>query len=70
MMILYAMITDVSVGEMFAAGILPGILLMVLTAIYIVVRCHLQPELAQRCPGTSVAPGLKSSAPCAPYYYR
>lgn len=50
MMILYAMITDVSVGEMFAAGILPGILLMVLTAIYIVVRCHLQPELAPALP--------------------
>jgi len=40
----------VSVGEMFAAGILPGILLMVLTAIYIVVRCHLQPELAPALP--------------------
>lgn len=50
MMILYALITDVSVGQMFAAGILPGILLMVLTAIYILVRCHLQPELAPALP--------------------
>ncbi|MFO7529961.1 MAG: TRAP transporter large permease subunit, partial [Marinobacter sp.] len=45
-----ALITGVSVGQMFAAGIMPGILLMVLTAIYIIVRCHLQPELAPALP--------------------
>lgn len=50
LMILYALITGVSVGQMFAAGIMPGILLMVLTAIYILVRCHLQPDLAPALP--------------------
>ncbi|MDF0751634.1 TRAP transporter large permease subunit [Marinobacter sp. 71-i] len=50
LMILYALITGVSVGKMFAAGILPGVLLMVLTVIYIVVRCHLQPHLAPALP--------------------
>ncbi|KEF29971.1 MAG: TRAP transporter large permease subunit [Gammaproteobacteria bacterium] len=50
LMILYALITGVSVGQMFAAGIMPGILLMVLTAIYILVRAHLQPELAPALP--------------------
>ncbi|AHI29550.1 MULTISPECIES: TRAP transporter large permease [Marinobacter] len=50
LMILYALITGVSVGKMFAAGIMPGVLLMVLTAIYIIVRCHLQPELAPALP--------------------
>ncbi|MBW0148303.1 TRAP transporter large permease [Marinobacter arenosus] len=50
LMILYALITGVSVGQMFAAGIMPGILLMVLTAIYILVRCQLQPELAPALP--------------------
>lgn len=50
LMILYALITGVSVGQMFAAGIMPGILLMVLTAVYIIVRCHLQPELAPALP--------------------
>ena len=34
----------------FAAGIMPGVLLMVLTAIYILVRSHLQPELAPALP--------------------
>ena len=50
LMILYALITGVSVGKMFAAGIMPGVLLMVLTAIYIIVRCHFQPELAPALP--------------------
>lgn len=50
LMILYALITGTSVGGMFAAGIMPGILLMVLTAVYILVRCQLQPELAPALP--------------------
>ncbi|WP_372957670.1 TRAP transporter large permease subunit [Marinobacter sp.] len=50
LMILYALITGVSVGKMFAAGILPGVLLMVLTAIYIIGRCYLQPHLAPDVP--------------------
>ncbi len=50
LMILYALITGVSVGKMFAAGILPGVLLMVLTSIYIIGRCYLQPHLAPDIP--------------------
>lgn len=50
LMILYALITGVSVGKMFAAGILPGVLLMVLTGIYILIRSQLQPELAPALP--------------------
>lgn len=49
-MILYAMITGVSVGQMFAAGVLPGILLVVLVAIYVLVRCYFQPHLAPALP--------------------
>lgn len=50
LMILYALITGVSVGQMFAAGIMPGVLLMVLTFIYIIVRATLQPHLAPALP--------------------
>ncbi|WP_166268809.1 TRAP transporter large permease [Marinobacter caseinilyticus] len=50
LMILYALITGVSVGKMFAAGVLPGILLMVLTIGYIVIRCYFQPHLAPALP--------------------
>ncbi|MFP1680659.1 TRAP transporter large permease subunit [Alloalcanivorax sp. C16-2] len=50
LMILYSLITGVSVGQMFAAGVLPGILLMVLTCAYIIIRCYFQPDLAPALP--------------------
>lgn len=50
LMILYSLITGVSVGQMFAAGVLPGLLLMALTCAYIVIRCYFQPELAPALP--------------------
>ncbi|MEO0682289.1 MAG: TRAP transporter large permease subunit [Pseudomonadota bacterium] len=45
LMVLYALITEVSVGKLFAAGVGPGLLLFVLVSIYIGVRCHFQPHL-------------------------
>lgn len=50
LMVLYALITEVSVGRLFAAGIGPGILLFVLVSIYIGVRSWLQPSLAPALP--------------------
>ncbi len=49
-MILYSLITGVSVGQMFAAGVLPGLLLVVLVSIYVLVRCYFQPHLAPALP--------------------
>jgi tripartite ATP-independent transporter DctM subunit len=49
-MVLYAMISEVSVGRLFAAGIGPGILLFILVSIYIGVRSWLQPSLAPALP--------------------
>ncbi|MCB1411970.1 MAG: TRAP transporter large permease subunit [Xanthobacteraceae bacterium] len=50
LMVLYALLTEVSVGRLFAAGIGPGILLFVLVSIYIGVRAWLQPSLAPALP--------------------
>lgn len=50
LMILYSLITGVSVGKMFAAGVLPGLMLVVLTVTYIIIRCYLQPELGPALP--------------------
>lgn len=50
MMILYAMISGVSVGKMFAAGVLPGLLLVFLTFVYVLTRCYFQPHLAPALP--------------------
>ena len=44
-MVLYSNMTDVSVGQLFAGGILPGILLTVTFIGYIGLRCLIQKEL-------------------------
>ena len=49
-MVLYALISEVSVGRLFASGIGPGILLFVLVTIYIGVRSWLQPSIAPALP--------------------
>ena len=46
MMLVYGIIGDVSIGKLFVAGIIPGLLLAVLFSLYIVVRCLLTPSLA------------------------
>lgn len=50
LMVLYALLTEVSVGRLFAAGIGPGLLLFVLVSIYIGGRCLIQPELGPALP--------------------
>lgn len=49
-MILYALITGVSIGKLFAAGVIPGLMLMVLVSLYIGIRSYLQPHLAPALP--------------------
>ena len=44
-MILYGSMTEVSVGALFAGGILPGILLTIIFVTYIGVRCFFNPAL-------------------------
>jgi len=49
-MILFARISTLSVGRMFAGGIIPGLMLSALFIIYIGIRCMLQPELGPVLP--------------------
>ncbi len=49
-MILYSLITGESVGRLFAGGVLPGLLMLVLVSVYIAVRCYFQPELGPPLP--------------------
>lgn len=50
LMIIYSMNTGASVGKLFAAGLMPGVLLAVLVSLYIAIRCFLQPQLAPALP--------------------
>lgn len=44
MFIIYGILTETSIGDMFAAGIIPGILLAVFYMIVIAVRCRINPD--------------------------
>lgn len=45
-MIVYGAITGVSVERLFAAGIIPGLMLSALFMTYIIIYCHFRPEAA------------------------
>ena len=49
-LIIYGMIARVSIGRLFAAGIIPGLMLSFLFLSYIGIRCYLQPHLAPALP--------------------
>ena len=49
-MIIYGLIAQTSVGKLYAGGVLPGLLLSLLFITYILLRAHLQPELAPALP--------------------
>jgi len=45
-MLIYGIISGVSIGQLFMAGIIPGIIMAVLFSGYIIVRCIINPSLA------------------------
>ena len=47
-MIIYGVMTETSVGQLYIAGVIPGIILSVIFSTYIVIRCALRPEMAPR----------------------
>ena len=44
--IMWGLTAGVSIGQLYMAGVMPGLLLAGLYIVYIIVRCHLQPEIA------------------------
>ena len=45
-MIIYAIIAECSIGKLFSAGLLPGVILAALYIIFIVIRCKIHPDWA------------------------
>nr|WP_232372772.1 TRAP transporter large permease subunit [Acuticoccus mangrovi] len=43
-LIVYGLVAQVSIGELFLAAVIPGLLLAGLYIAYVIVTCHLQPE--------------------------
>ena len=50
MMILFAWMGQMSLGQLFMAGIVPGLLMAAHYVIYILIRCHFRPDLAPPLP--------------------
>lgn len=44
-LVLYAMIARQPVGQLWLAGVIPGLMMAILFVLYIVVRCHFNPKL-------------------------
>ena len=59
-----AAIAQVSIGRLLMAIIVPGLIMAVFYAVYIIVRCHLQPELAPKyqVSGTTIRQKLVDTA--------
>ena len=49
-MIIFGLLAGVSVGRLYAGGILPGLMLATMYIIYIGIRCHFQPYLGPALP--------------------
>ncbi len=49
-LVLYGMIARQPIGQLWLAGVLPGLLLATLMIVYLLVRCRLQPHLAPALP--------------------
>lgn len=57
--IMYGLTAGVSIGELYAAGIVPGLLLATLYIGYIIIRCRINPELAPPASDEELAITLK-----------
>lgn len=64
--IVYSMITEVSVGKLFIAGILPGVLLCSIFMAIIWVKCMLNPSLAPRAEKYPLSEKLNALAGLVP----
>lgn len=49
-LVLYALIARQPVGQLWLAGIIPGLMMATMFIIYIVIRCHLNPDLGPVLP--------------------
>ncbi|MDH5352959.1 MAG: TRAP transporter large permease subunit [Gammaproteobacteria bacterium] len=49
-LVLYAMIARQPVGQLWLAGVLPGLMMAAIFVVYIAIRCRLQPELGPVLP--------------------
>jgi len=53
--VIYAILTQQSIGRLFLAGVLPGILLLLMFVLTVTILCYLYPEMGPAGPRTTLA---------------
>lgn len=54
-LIVYGLTAGVSIGDLFLAAVVPGVILGLLYIAYVIIRCVMNPELAPRAPDAELA---------------
>ena len=57
--IMYGLTAGVSIGELYAAGVVPGLMLAAMYVAYIVIRCHYRPDFAPAASDAELAITLR-----------
>ncbi len=57
--IMYGLTAGVSIGELYAAGVVPGLMLAAMYIAYIVIRCHYRPDFAPAASDAELAISLR-----------
>lgn len=65
-MIIYGIVTETSIVQLFIGGAIPGILIMLIMMAYILAMATLRPRLAPRSPGVTWRERLSSSSHVVP----
>ena len=67
--VIYAILTEQSIGRLFLAGVLPGILLLTLFVLAVTAICMIRPELGPAGPKTSLGQKLNAVAGAGPIVF-
>ena len=67
--VIYAILTEQSIGRLFLAGVLPGILLLSLFVLAVTILCWIKPSLGPAGPSTSISEKLRAIAGAGPIVF-
>ena len=65
-MIVYGLSADVAIGDLFAAGFIPGLMLATFYVTYVLVRCNINPSLAPTAAEVAQMEGIEPSKGLSP----
>ena len=54
-LIMYGMTANVSIGDLFTAAVVPGLILVTLYILYILIRCYINPTMGPAAPQSEIA---------------